>query len=125
MEESPLWIMICVDFARQLKLFELIGVKTKLGEASKILLGVIDADLAAENMVLAAETLGLGTCFVGSVWTAPKKIAEILNLSKNVLPLLLLCVGCPDETPPLRPRWPLEAILYENNYELPNNCSQL
>ena len=118
MAEAPLWIMICTDFARQLKLFKLLGIKTNqlFGGGRP---GVIDATLAAENMVLAAEALGLGSCFVGTVWTAPKRIAEILNLPKNVLPIVLLCIGYPNETPSLRPRWPLEAVLHENEYVMP------
>ena len=118
MEEASLWIMICTDFARQLKLLDVLGIKNEFGEVSKFILGVIDAALAAENMVLAAEALGLGSCFVGNVWTAPISIAEILNLPKNVLPIVLLCVGYPNETPSPRPRWPLEAVLHENEYEM-------
>lgn len=119
MEEAPLWIMVCTDFARQLKLLEVLGIKNEYGEVSKLLLGVMDATLAAENMVLAAEALGLGSCFVGNVWTAPKRIAEILNLPKNVLPIVLLCIGYPNEAPPSRSRWPLDAVLHENEYVMP------
>jgi len=119
MEEAPLWLMVCTDFARQLKLLEVLGIKNEYGDVGKLLLGVMDATLAAENMVLAAEALGLGSCFVGNVWTAPKRIAEILNLPKNVLAIVLLCIGYPNETPPLKPRWPLDAVLHENEYVMP------
>jgi len=119
MEEAPLWIMICTDFARQLKLNEALGIKTEFSELSKVILGIIDAALAAENMVLAAEALDLGSCFVGNVWTAPGRIGGILNLPGNVLPIVLLCLGYPNEAPPSRPRWPLEAVVHENEYTMP------
>lgn len=120
MEEALVWIMICTDFARQIKFLEMQGLKNEFSEVSKFMLGIIDAALAAENMVIAAEALGLGSCFVGSIWTAPKGVAEILNLPENVLPVVLLCIGHPDENPQTRSRWPLEAVLHENEYNMPD-----
>jgi nitroreductase len=119
MMEAPLWFMICVDYARQFRLNETLGVDARFEKMSKLVLGLVDAALAAENMVIAAEALGLGSCFVGSVWTAPKRVAEILNIPKNVFPFLLLCIGYPDETPTIRARWPIEAVLHENVYKYP------
>jgi hypothetical protein len=78
--------------------------------------------LAAENMVIAAETLGLGSVFNGGVRSAPVELAEILKLPENVFPVVLLCIGYPDETPPSRPRWPLEAVLHENEYKMPSEA---
>jgi len=120
MEEAPTWILVCADMARQLELFEVLGIETEMGSLSKFVPAVVDAALVAENMVIAAEMLGLGSVFIGSVWAAMKKIAEMLVLPKDVLPLVLLCLGYPDESPPLRPRWPLEAVLHENKYALPS-----
>ncbi len=120
MKQASVWIMICADMARQLQLFELLGVKTRFGPLSMLVPSIIDAALAAENMVTAADALGLGSVFIGSVWDNLKKIAEILKLPRNVLPIVLICLGYPDEAPPTRPRWPLEAVLHENRYEMPS-----
>jgi nitroreductase len=125
MEEAPTWIIVCADMARQLRLFEVLGVKTEMGPLSKFVPAVVDAALVAENMAIAAEMLGLGSVFIGSVWEAMKKIAEFLGLPKNVLPLVLVCLGYPDESPPLRPRWPLEAVLHENKYRMPSKTLML
>lgn len=120
MKQASVWIMICADMARQLQLFKLLGVKTTFGPLSMLVPSIIDAALAAENMVIAAEALGLGSVFIGSVWDNLKKIAEILKLPRNVLPIVLICLGYPDETPPTRPRWPLKVVLHENKYEMPS-----
>jgi FMN reductase (NADPH) len=120
MEQAPVWIIVCADMARQLKLFGVLGVKTEFGPLGKFIPAVIDAGLTAENMVLAAEALGLGSVFIGSVWNTLKRIADLLGLPKNVLPLVLVCLGHPNESPPLRPRWPLEAVLHENRYVMPS-----
>ena len=120
MEQAPVWIIVCADMARQLKLFEVLGIKTDLGPLGKFVPAVVDAGLVAQNMVLAAEALGLGSVFIGSVWEALKRIADLLGLPQNVMPLVLVCLGYPDESPPPRPRWPLEAVLHENKYVMPS-----
>jgi len=120
MEEAPVWIIICCDWARPLKLFEMLGVDTELGQTYKLVLGIIDATLVAMNIVTAAEIMGLGSVFVGSVWRSPRRIARILELPANVLPFLLLCIGYPSESPPKRPRWPLKAVMHENRYIMPD-----
>lgn len=120
MEQASTWIIVCADMARQLELFKLLKVKTRFGPLGKFVPSVIDAALAAQNMVLAAESLGLGTVFIGSIWNAMKKIGEILKVPKDVLPILILCVGYPNEAPPKRPRWPLKAVLHENCYVMPS-----
>jgi nitroreductase len=120
MEQAPAWIVVCADVARQLELFKILRVKTDFGPLGKLVPSVIDASLAAQNMMLAAESLGLGTVFIGSIWDVMKKVAEILQVPKDVLPMLLLCIGYPDEMPPTRPRWPLKAVLHENCYTMPS-----
>jgi nitroreductase len=120
MEEAPVWIIVCCDWARPLKLFEMLEVDIKLGQICKLILGVIDATLVAENVVTAAEIMDLGSVFVGSLWKSPRRIAQILQLPANVLPILLLCIGYPSERPPKRPRWPLKAVMHENRYLMPD-----
>ena len=120
MEQAPTWIVICADMARQHQLFKTLKVKTDFGPLGKLIPSVIDAALAAENMMLAAESLGLGAVFIGSIWDVMKKVAAILQVPKDVLPMLLLCIGYPDEMPPRRPRWPLKAVLHENRYIMPS-----
>jgi len=120
MEQAPAWIVICADLARQFDLFEVLGVKTKFGPLGKLIHSIIDATLTAQNMALAAEALGLGTVFIGSIWDSMKKVAQILKVPDDVLPILILCLGYPAEAPPKRPRWPKEAVLHENHYKMPS-----
>lgn len=121
MTDEALWIMICIDWARQYELWEMLGLDIKFGELTELWRGLMDAMLVAENLVIAAEIYGLGSCFNGGVRMRMTEIKDILKLPENVLPVLLLCIGIPDEDPPVRPRWPIEAILHENEYKLPSN----
>jgi nitroreductase len=120
MEQTLTWVIICADMARQLELFKVLKVETKFGPLGKLIPSIIDSTLAAQNMVTAAEALGLGTVFIGSIWDSMKKIGEILKVPTNVLPIIILCLGYPDETPPQRPRWPMPAVLHENCYSMPS-----
>ena len=70
----------------------------------------------AENMVIAAESLELGSCFLGN---APYRSSEIIKeykLPKRVFPMVQLLMGYPAEDPPPRPRYPIEFVLFENQY---------
>jgi hypothetical protein len=72
--------------------------------------------MMAQNMVVAAESLGLGTCYLGSAQYRTKAIAEEYNLPKRVFPVVALAAGYPAENPPPRPRYPLEFTLFEDHY---------
>jgi len=122
MAEAPVWILVCADMSRQMKLFKVLGIKTAMGPLGKFIPSIIDASIVAENMVIAAEAYGLGSVFIGSIWEALKKIADLFILPKEVMPVVLMCMGYPDEAPPLRPRWPLKAVLHENRYEMPSEA---
>jgi len=75
-----------------------------------------DANLMAENMVIAARSLGLGSCLLGSAMFQADKIAEEYLLPKRIFPLVQLVMGYPAEDPPPRPRYPLGFTLFEGKY---------
>ena len=77
---------------------------------------VEDTVLAVQNFVNAAESMGLGAVILGSINNEPKELVKILNLPKMTYPVLGVQVGVPDQEPQLKPRLPLEFILFENEY---------
>jgi nitroreductase len=113
---APLSFIICVDVHR----FELImarrGWKVGSNDLSLLLLGIQDAALLAENMVTAAESLGLGSCFLGAIPNYTAEIIQQYKLPKRVFPLVGLAMGYPAENPPTRPRYPLSFTLFEEEY---------
>jgi len=70
----------------------------------------------AENMVIAAESLGMGSCFLGAAPYQAMSIIRKYKLPKRVFPLVQLTMGYPAENPPTRPRYPLEFCLFESRY---------
>jgi FMN reductase (NADPH) len=114
--KAPLYFIILVDSHR----FELIMAKRNWqmaqSDLSLLLFGIQDAALMAENMVIAAESLGLGSCFLGGVPYQAEAIIKKRKLPKRVFPLVGLVMGYPAENPPTRPRYPLEFSLFEGEY---------
>jgi len=120
-KEAPIVFVICADVHRLSKALDYLGsnhcFKHDQGYFFK-LLSIMDACFLAENMTVAAESLGLGTVYIGMAF-ANDKLIKNLNLPKHVLPLTLLCIGYPNEKPPTRPRWPLSSVLLIDNYRDP------
>lgn len=80
------------------------------------LVAVIDASLFAQNLALAFESLGLGTCFIGGLRNELPAVDHLLDLPPDVLPLYGLCAGKPAADPGQRPRLPLEAVYAVDRY---------
>ena len=77
----------------------------------------IDALLAAQNAALQAEDLGLGICYLGTTTYMAKRIIEILNLPKGVVPVTTVVVGHSAESPSLTDRLPVEGIVHYETYK--------
>jgi nitroreductase len=114
--KAPLLFTICVDYHKFEKIMEKRGWKMVTNDLVLLFFGIQDAALMAENMVIAARSLGLGSCFLGSAMFQADKIAEEYHLPKKVFPLVQLVMGYPAEDPPTRPRYPLKFTLFEGKY---------
>jgi len=114
--KAPLYFIVCVDLNKIGKIMEKRNWKIVLNDLYCLLLGIQDAAYFAQNMVIAAESLGLGTCYIGAVPYFANKIAKDFKLPKKVFPLVGLTVGFPAEDPPTRPRYPMDFVLFENEY---------
>ena len=82
------------------------------------LVAAIDAALAAQNFAIAAESLGLGTVYLGSLRNKPIVVADLLQLPPNVMPVFGMCIGYPDQARPaaIRPRLEQAAVLHHETY---------
>ncbi|CDN30378.1 Oxygen-insensitive NADPH nitroreductase [Mucinivorans hirudinis] len=76
----------------------------------------IDALLASENFALEAENQGLGIVYLGTTTYTARRIIEILELPRGVVPVTTVAVGYPSVNPPLTPRLPMEAVVQYERY---------
>ncbi len=113
---APLWFTVCVDMHRMELIMARRGWTTVANNLSMLIFGIQDAALMAENMVIAAESLGLGSCFLGNAFYRVKHIRKRYKLPQRVFPLVELVMGYPAEEFPTRPRYPLEVTLFEDQY---------
>lgn len=72
--------------------------------------------LAAQNAVVAAESLGYGICYIGAVRNDPQTVADLLQLPDHVYPVFGLCLGVPAQEPEVEPRLPIDVMLKEEVY---------
>jgi nitroreductase len=113
---APLLFTICVDIHRMELVMARRNWKTVTNDLSLLFFGIQDASLMAENMVIAAESFSMGSCFLGVAPYIADKIAQKYKLPPRVFPLVQLVMGYPAENPPTRPRYPLSFSLFEDKY---------
>lgn len=117
--ENGILIMAVVDEFRLKRWFELNDTPFYFDHAANFFIAFWDAVIALHNLVIAAESLGLGGVYLGEVLS--KDTAEILGTPPYVFPAGLVCLGYPDETPELRPRLPQQAVIHRNGYQIPTD----
>ena len=113
---APLWFTFCVDMHRMELIMAKRGWTVVANDLSLLLFGIQDAALMAENMVIAAGSLGMGSCFLGMTPYRAARIQKQYKLPRRVFPLVELVMGYPAEEFPTRPRYPLEFALFEDKY---------
>jgi FMN reductase (NADPH) len=117
--DAAVWFLICVDVHKLERFMRVRGWDIVTNDLTLLLLGMQDASYMAQNMVVAAESLSIGSCFLGAVSSSAPRIralGEKLALPERVLPMVELVMGYPDEDFPPRPRYPLAFTLFENRY---------
>lgn len=114
--DAPLLFTICIDVHKLECMMEQRNWERITNDLTLLMFGIQDAAYMAQNMVTAAESLGLGTCFLGSAMNEATEIAKEYDLPPLVFPLVQLVMGYPAEDPPTRPRYPMDFVLFENSY---------
>ena len=114
--KAPLYFIVCVDIHRMEKVMEKRGWDLISSDPAMLMFGVQDACYLAQNLVIAAESLGLGTCYLGFVPFMADKLIEKYQLPPKVFPLVGISVGYPNEDPPVRPRYPMDVACYDGKY---------
>jgi hypothetical protein len=113
---APLWFTICVDLYKLERFMQIRGWEVVTNDLSLLFFGIQDAAYMAQNMVVAGESLGLYSCFLGAAPYQAERIAKEFKLPQRVFPLVGLVMGYPAEDFPPRPRYPLSFTLFEDRY---------
>ena len=112
-------IFAVVDTYRLKRWFELNRAPFYFDQFENLLISFWDAIIALHNIVIAAESLGLGAFYIGNVLSMD--LAGVLGTPEYVFPAGLALFGYPDEQPELAPRLPMEAVVHHNSYQIPSD----
>ncbi|MCK2046160.1 nitroreductase A [Chromohalobacter japonicus] len=110
------FLVFCADMKRPAEAAERAGADATRGMTEQLLVASVDTALMAQNVVVAAESEGLGICYIGGIRNNPQAVSDLLRLPEHVYPVFGLCLGYPDQTSEVKPRLPVEAILKEDYY---------
>lgn len=112
-------LIFCADCKKWYDAFRYAGCEVRTPGVGDLLLAVSDANIAAQNAVTAAESLGIGSCYIGDIMENCEEQRELLGLPKYVFPAAMLVFGYPTEQQKARKK-PLRAdkkhIVHENSY---------
>lgn len=111
------FLVYCADMARPKFACEREGGDFSPGMTEHFIIATVDVALAAQNTVVAAESLGLGICYIGGLRNNPAGVSELLEIPEHVYPVFGLCIGHPAQDPEVKPRMPLEGVLMHDRYD--------
>jgi len=114
--EAPVFLAWCADLNRLDRVCELRGYKQVTEYVENFLMAVVDAAIASQTAALAAESLGLGICYIGSIRNNPTEIIALLELPRLVFPVMGMTIGWPATEPRPRPRLATSTVLYWETY---------
>jgi len=94
--KAPVDLLFCIDFHRLKRWTELeVAPFTATNSFRHFWVSLQDTVICAQNICTAAESLGLGTVYIGSVLECFRELQEMFQLPKKVFPVVLLCLGYP------------------------------
>ena len=117
-EAAPEFLVFCADLSRPMRCCTAHGGTPAEGLTEHFIIATVDAALYAQNVAIAAESAGLGICYIGAIRNDVARAAELLDLPQQVYPVFGMCIGWPDQDPEVKPRLPVSVMLKENSYSI-------
>ena len=96
-ETAPEFLVFCADLSRPMRSCILHGGKPAEGLTEHFIIATVDVALYAQNVAIAAESAGLGICYIGAIRNDIARAAALLELPNQVYPVFGMCIGWPDQ----------------------------
>lgn len=116
---APMILIFCADCKKWHDAFQAAGCAPRNPGVGDLLLAVSDATIAAQNAVVAAESLGIGSCYIGDIMENCEIHRDMLHLPPYVFPCCMLVFGYPTQQQKERKkpeRAEMHHIVHENSY---------
>jgi FMN reductase (NADPH) len=114
--QAPVVLVWCADLLNLDRACTLRGYTQVTGYVENFLTCAVDVGIAAQNAAVAAESLGLGICYLGSVRNNTQAVIDLLKLPRLVFPVVGMTVGYPAAAAVVRPRLATSAVLSWGSY---------
>lgn len=114
--QAPVVLTFCADFHRFSQWCNQRQADPAYDNFQSFIATATDALIAAQTFCIAAESEGLGICYLGTTTYNAGEIIDILKLPKLVVPITTITVGYPATTPELTDRLPLEGVVHRETY---------
>lgn len=118
---APLWLTICTDVNRYHHYCRVNGCDEPYGNLLWFTSALVDASLCAQNICIAAESRGLGFCFLGTVNYNTRQIANLLQCPDGVVPVIAIAMGHPAEEGRMSERLGQDAVVHSEVYHDPTD----
>ena len=118
--QAKLVLIFCADCKKWYDAYAAVGCQPRKPGVGDLLLACSDAIIAAQNAVTAAESLGIGSCYIGDIMENCEQQRELLGLPEYVFPVGMVIFGYPTEQQQRRPkpeRVQMHYIVHENGYK--------
>ena len=115
--EAPVVLTFCADFNRITKWCEQRDAVPGYDNFQSFMATAIDTLIAAQTFCIAAESVGLGICYLGTTTYNAREIIDTLKLPKLVVPVTTITVGYPDGLPDQTDRLPVNAVVHYETYK--------
>ncbi|MDC1107143.1 nitroreductase family protein [Prolixibacteraceae bacterium] len=116
-KNAPVVLTFCADFRRVHQWCKINDADASFDDLLWLMNATIDSMLVAQNVSVAAESEGLGLCYLGTTLYNAPQIIDTLELPKGVIPITTITLGWPDANPPLTDRLPMNAVVHFEKYE--------
>jgi len=124
-EQCPLFLVFCADLNRSKSSCELNNKTMAEINTETFILATVDAALAAQNALIAAESLGLGGVYIGGIRNNPSEISKILNIPSGVYPVFGMCLGYPADDQDVKERLPMSVVFKTDFYNTDGDARKI
>ena len=115
--DAPVFITFCTDFNRMRLWLADSNAPMNFDNFMSFMIASIDSILVSQNVALAAESMGLGICYMGTTLASCAEIGDILGCPDQVVPVVGFSLGYPDESPAERKRLPMHGLVHRETYK--------
>lgn len=115
-ENCPVFLVFCADLNRLERGCRMNNEAIESSSTEVFIMATVDTALVAQNIMIAAESSGLGGVYIGGIRNNPQAVCDLLQIPQHVYPVFGMCLGYPERINATKPRLPLSLVLKEDTY---------